>query len=536
MPHAANFGGHRANRSSPLIQPATMTSPSNGSSEAASARAAARGTLWSFGLKIVSFIATQWTLRTLDPVAFGKASIQLELMLSTTLFCAREGFRLALTKPNSDFQVAFLSIPVGTLISILACTIHWFFASSSDDVDYRMAGVLYCLASWVEAWGEPCVLWSLRNIQVSIKAKAEGMATLVKTLSLVGLLPLLPDYPISAFGLSQLLYAVTYTACLYYSTSLPPWNKSLFSYESATIYLVFVFTIQGVFKHVLTEGDRIVLASLADHYHQGVYAMGSAYGGMAARLLLQPLEENGRLLWSRHAQNSQSYVVLTHLVLHVGLLFSCIATNYTTVLLKLIGGTWGDNPEAATVLSAFCVYTAFLAWNGMTEAFVYAVASSGIDVTTLGAAHVVVGGLFMGVAPMFVSKYGTVGLVAANCLCMGLRACYAVYFASKYFSQFDRDSNVYATARRLIRDMFPPPTVLIAYGMAFVAARASLLRMNDYETESKDVGGITKEWLLLAAQHVAVGLASALVVAGCTFVFDRDFRLSLRSMFREKQE
>lgn len=514
-----------------------MTTTNAKPSEAASARAAARGTLWSFGLKVLSFLATQWTLRTLDPVALGKASIQLELMLSTSLFCAREGFRLALTKPNSDFNVAWMSIPVGTLISLLALMIHWVYASSWEDVDYRLAGVLYCVGSWMEGWAEPCVLWSLRNIQVANKAKAEGVATLAKTMSLVLLLPLLPEYPITAFGVSQLLYAVTYTLLLYHSTSPPPWNKSL-SFQSSTLYLVAVFTVQGIFKHVLTEGDRIVLTSLADHYHQGVYAMGIAYGGMAARLLLQPLEENGRLLWSRHPTNSQSYVVLVHLVLHVGLVFATVAVNYTSLLLKLLAGrTWGDNLEAATVLSAFCVYTAFLAWNGMTEAFVYAVASTGSQVGTLGAAHVVVGGVFMATAPILVSHYGTVGLVAANCVAMGARACYSVYFAARYFCEFDEKStSVFAVARLLIRDMFPPPAVLLAYGMAFAATRASLVRMREYEMDESNDHGITREWLVYAAQHVAVGLVSVFVVAGSTFLFDRDFRLSLRAMFREKQE
>lgn len=497
--------------------------------EAASARAAARGTLWSFALKLLSFAATQWTLRTLDPVALGKTSIQLELLLSTSLFLAREGFRLALIKPTSDFQVAWMSIPVSTIVCFVAFVIHWL-SAPSDDRDYRTAGILYCLATWIEGWAEPCVLWSLRNIDVVKKAKSEGMATLCKTLSLLLLLPMLPESPITAFGISQLFYATAFTAMLYYSTSPPPWDKS-FILKSTTLHLVAVFTIQGIFKHVLTEGDRIVLTSLANHYHQGVYAMGSAYGGMAARLLLQPLEENGRLLWSRQPKSPQSYTVLIHLVLHVGFLFSMVGVNYTSLLLKLLAGRkWGDNSEAAAVLAAFCVYTAFLAWNGMTEAFVYAVATSGSQVTTLGAAHVLVGGVFMAIAPLFVSRYGTVGLVAANCVCMGARACYSVYFASRYFLQFEKAKSVWTMARKLIRDMFPPPIVLLAYGMAFIATRASLLRMREHEPE-----GITREWLWYASQHVGVGISSVMLVAGSSFLFERNFRQSLRALFREKQ-
>lgn len=80
---------------------------------------------------------------------------------------------------------------------------------------------------------------------------------------------------------------------------------------------------QSLLKHVLTEGDKIVLAratSLGQScgsgsgesgsvgavcgqsgslYEQGVYAIASGYGSLAARLLFQPLEEAARLMFSK---------------------------------------------------------------------------------------------------------------------------------------------------------------------------------------------------------------------------------------------
>ncbi|CAN0074076.1 unnamed protein product [Scytosiphon promiscuus] len=79
---------------------------------------------------------------------------------------------------------------------------------------------------------------------------------------------------------------------------------------------------QSLLKHVLTEGDKIVLAratSLGQGcggasggrgggegcggggslYEQGVYAIASGYGSLAARLLFQPLEEAARLMFSK---------------------------------------------------------------------------------------------------------------------------------------------------------------------------------------------------------------------------------------------
>ena len=60
-------------------------------------RAAARGTLFTLVLRLISFVCTQLTIRALDPSTLG-TSIQLELILTTILFISREGFRLALTQ------------------------------------------------------------------------------------------------------------------------------------------------------------------------------------------------------------------------------------------------------------------------------------------------------------------------------------------------------------------------------------------------------------------------------------------------------
>ena len=60
-------------------------------------RAAARGTLYTLVLRLVSFGCTQLTIRALDPSTLG-TNIKLELLLTTVLFISREGFRLALTQ------------------------------------------------------------------------------------------------------------------------------------------------------------------------------------------------------------------------------------------------------------------------------------------------------------------------------------------------------------------------------------------------------------------------------------------------------
>jgi len=72
-------------------------------------RAAARGTIFTLILRLVSFGCTQLTIRALDPSTLG-TNIQLELLLTTVLFISREGFRLALTQNVSTANWTVRSI------------------------------------------------------------------------------------------------------------------------------------------------------------------------------------------------------------------------------------------------------------------------------------------------------------------------------------------------------------------------------------------------------------------------------------------
>ena len=105
--------------------------------------------------------------------------------------------------------------------------------------------------------------------------------------------------------MAQLMHSIVLTWVMYQRKwNLIRWpsffkKKFYTSLDPSTLELVIIFTLQGIFKHLLTEGDRIVLTALDDGYDQGIYAMASSYGGMASRLLLQPLGENARLLFSK---------------------------------------------------------------------------------------------------------------------------------------------------------------------------------------------------------------------------------------------
>jgi oligosaccharide translocation protein RFT1 len=332
---------------------------------------AARGTLLSIILRLLSFLLSQLTVRFVAAATLGKASIPLELLLSTALFVGREGFRLALTreygggdgenfdrrdddattgrtmewnnKKQRDQQiinVSWLSVPVGAILSFLALSMHLRGCNNEDFDsnqepyalwDYKLAGILYCLASFVESLSEPLVIRCMQRMDVSTKAKAEGAALIMKSLSCFGCLYFnsrgwynkiiitvigghtetygassKADFSVTAFGISQLIYATVFTSIMYRrawsSTGGIHWPKNIKAsknnpylgadsrymtqhptrprnFHSHTLYLVFIFTLQGLFKHALTEADKFVLSGCAESYDQGVYALAASYGG-----------------------------------------------------------------------------------------------------------------------------------------------------------------------------------------------------------------------------------------------------------------
>jgi oligosaccharide translocation protein RFT1 len=559
----SNTSTHSSKESHPpLLDGDSSTDDSNSNS---AVRKAASGTLWSILVKLLSFLCTQQAFRMLDDniAALGRAAIQLELLLTTILFVSREGFRLSLTKgggstTNDDnWNVAWLSIPVSVVASTMALLWHLYYSSSPPnndkdeaDLDYRLGGMLYCMAAVVEGLAEPAALHALRQMDVATRVSAEGIASMCKTLAtVVALKQWLPEWPIFSFGVAQLTYALVYAIFLYSKTWRQLKRPNLAAgLDTSTCYLTLLFTIQGLFKHFLTESDRIVLSTLADGYDQGIYAMASAYGGLAARFLLQPIEETARLLWSRVSGDTsssllleQSYVVLVKLVLYIGLTFCCLATNYTSIVLYILAGTkWGSKDEAVTVLSAFCVYTAFLAWNGMTEAFVFGVASSGGDIGRLGIMHSVVGVVFAILAPLAVTKFGTVGVVAANCTCMALRSLYSVSFAANYFADRrnqgkDKHEKTWTTTiamlRILLGKMLPHPAVLACFAASAVATNKSLQWLL-----SHDVSLGSREWLVLALKHVVFGGMWFVGICSVAFPLESEFRQSSRQLLRPKQD
>lgn len=173
-----------------------------------------------------------------------------------------------------------------------------------------------------------------------------------------------------------------------------------------------------------------------------------------------------------------------------------------------------------------CVYTAFLALNGITEAFVYGVARSGNDVGKIGIAHAVIGGLFALIAPGFVTKHGSVGLIGANCVSMALRSAYSLQYARSYFARAGKTRSIAGILSRI----FPHFVVTMAFGASFVICRVSSKHIYDAQLATG------RSWIFAGAQHITVGVMCVITIVGLSLWLERDIREAIQKSVKQKRE
>ena len=228
--------------------------------------------------------------------------------------------------------------------------------------------------------------------------------------------------------------------------------------------------MQSTVKHFLTQGDTVILAALASLEEQGQYALASNYGGLIARMVFQPLEETTRNVTSRllapdqgkspKPQNLAAARAYLCDILHaygiVSVLACTVGPPAIPLLLKFLMGSRWASSELQVILSAFCYYIPFLAFNGITEAFVSSVADNSelrqqtawMGVFSAGFAAALY--FFLGVCQL-----GALGLVWANIMNMALRICWSYWFIKRYFRRTQ------GTPLRMV-EILPKPGTLIA--------------------------------------------------------------------------
>lgn len=243
------------------------------------------------------------------------------------------------------------------------------------------------------------------------------------------------------------------------------------------------------------------MATFASQRAQGIYALAGNYGGLVARLLLQPLEEISRNLFGKLLSSGDGAVtkesvlearsILIMLLRSYVLLSVCIVSIGPTaapLLLKIVAGSRWVDSGAGKVLATYCYYIPCLAINGLAEAFVSSAASeSEVNRQTVWMFGFSAGFAGAAFVSLRILELGAEGLVWANVMNMLFRIIWCSSFIQAYLKRYDTSLEIGA--------LMPRPTT-IAAGVSTYAILA--------RAQSKFHGGV--------ADYLRIGAVAAAFV------------------------
>ncbi|KAI4522951.1 Rft-1-domain-containing protein [Schizophyllum commune Loenen D] len=515
--------------------------------------------------RLLTFAMNRTLLRLASTAAYGTASIQFELLISTILFLAREGVRGALLRSNtesattskekttSDSDVplrppllSYLPLAWGIPLAVGTAAFYglsWAGPETRAQPFFQEAVAIYAVAALIELAAEPMHNATMVSLRTQVRVRAEGLAIACKTMATLAVLlygeRVTGDGQLAllAFAAGQLTYASTLVgvyAAHYSITWLVPDFRCvefLFATSTSSDYtpsqlrqtssstttqtrLALAMTGQSLVKHVLTECDKLILAWVAPLTDQGGYAVAVNYGSLLARVILQPIEETLRVHFSRvraeagddHTTTVQADATISSTDRARRTLLDVLAVQLGLSLIFLTFAV-----PCLPVLLPFVLTPKWMATSAprILQAWMWYVPVLAVN----GSMEAYVSSLSSESALGAWSRYLTLVSPIFPATALGL-----------YRAGFGDEALVYANIANLaariaycvrfafpagtasLRDVLPGRVVVIAFAVANIAIRASA---------SYVLGSAAYPWLLRVAVHVAIGgcLGVACVVA-----------------------
>ncbi|KAH8434734.1 Oligosaccharide translocation protein rft1 [Aspergillus melleus] len=498
--------------------------------------------------KLFTFVSNQLILRNLHPETLGIAA-QLELYSISILYFSRESVRIAIQRQplrcaghagavseeggghtqidkasevtdvqlvasQSVVNMSYLSLGLGIPLAVVSALSY--IQVAPQDVSraefYRLSVLITTLASVIELCSEPFFAVVQQHMLYKKRAVVEMTASFAKSAAVCGSVVWAAqagrNIGILPFALGHLCYAITLTCGYAVSllSSATQWSFSLLPklinardnssyivgrFPRRLVSLCAAIFLQSVLKHLLTQGDSMMLAAMASLQDQGIYSLASNYGGLIARIVFQPIEESSRALFSSLLNSGKSRerspntlgTARAHLIniLRVYGLFSALVVPLGPYMvpraLHILGGRKWASSEVNSLLALYCYYIPFLAFNGIMEAFVSSAASAsdlrrqarwmGIFSACLALAAYLL---------LIIGDLGARGLVWANIFNMGIRITWSLLFIRSYLCR--NDHTLLAP-----NEFIPRPLTLISV----IIASVTLARHEQFDTDFHNI-------------------------------------------------
>ncbi|CAG2178664.1 unnamed protein product, partial [Oppiella nova] len=304
--------------------------------------------------------------------------------------------------------------------------------------DYRTGIVCIFSSVVIELLAEPLYVWAQTQGFIKLKVMADGLFLMTRTLLMVALVSRWPQKAILVFSGAQVCASLSYL-CLYYvyfiyvqkrrfSDFMPKMSDKNQPYIDRSLIIITIsFLKNTTLKQFLTEGERFVMTFLRvlTFAEQGVYDVVNNIGSLPARMILQPIEESGFVLFTQKmdrqkapADQTPSDLAESALILRnfikimslLGLIILIFGVNYSELALLIYGGrplSAGDNGLATAMNSRQL--------DAFNKNMIY------ISVVFLMSSY------------LLTKWWGSQGFIMANCLNMGSRIAISVRFIKSYY-------------------------------------------------------------------------------------------------------
>lgn len=475
--------------------------------------------LTQFFTKILTFLLNQLLIRRLSPKVFGISSY-LEFLVSMVLFFSREGERSSIQRTSDNsmsvqnengksgkfvegtqagtlqsiINFGYIPVAVGLPLSILIMFWQVQTQMFQDSVMvlpyYKISIALIWFLIIFELLAEPP--YAINQFQLNFKkrSKFESVSVFARCMTTFAVVLIsqrssfaarieYDGIAVVAFALGQFAYSllifIQYQVNFSSEMALKPeirqnsisirriHSTTGYYYIDARIFKIWrSLFVQMVFKHLLTEGDKLLINYLCTVEEQGTYAVVTNYGSIIARLVFQPIEESLRLFFTRMLSQvtkkdvSKSFTVMQYLCIfyfNLCLLIGIAGYANSAYLLQfLLGGRaskWA-NTGIFHIFPQYITYIPFLAFNGILEAFFSSVAD-GRDIRRFSIFMSVLTIVILLCLYIFITHFqmGISGLILANSINMLLRIGYCSFFIRSFYQKNGISISVASALKRI---------------------------------------------------------------------------------------
>jgi len=490
-----------------------------------------------------TFVLGAITLKYLQSSALlGIINVRLALLFTTLQFMSREPLRRACLgeaakREKKDWQrianTIWLGLPMSFLLAIPLSSIWLGNTPSVEDLagtsirDYHNAVLIYCLSVTVEMLAEPCFILAQARAISDHNPKVEVVIMVVRCTTAAAVTVLESSRYrttdssniLTKIALCQLfasLVSVVYsyshlcaTQNLSISKFLPSIkiSEGIKNLDEPSLKLTLGFISQTFLKQFLTEGERYVMTffNVITLSEQGIYDVINNLGSLTARLVLKPIEDSGFTLFSQTVSRTETLDIrkfyrvqenlmnLVKSVLVISLMVLTLGYNFVP-LIVIYGGDKLNNSLAFYLMRWQLFYTPFLALNGITECFTFAIMNTS-ELRNYNSCLILLSMVFLVSIYLTQPVLGSASFIFSNCLIMVSRILYSFKLIQVYFERHGYTL--------IIQNMFPSLTTFISLGGAFMILNISQHYMLDLTQPLLLLSGVALGfWCLIFIMHV----------------------------------